>query len=95
MVDVLAAERGNSVSLRVRGAAMSYAAIVVNVLVTLLFTPFLIASLGMEGYGLVSLAIAFLSYLNILDFGVNDSLLRFFVKFRHDSAATQGFSVTG
>ena len=70
---------------------MAYGAIIVNVFVTLLFTPFLVRSLGKEGYGLVSLAIAFLSYLNILDFGINDSLLRFFVRYRNDRKAAQGF----
>jgi O-antigen/teichoic acid export membrane protein len=39
----------------------------------------------------MSLAIAFLAYLNVLDFGINDSLLRYFVGHRSEHAATQGF----
>lgn len=74
-----------------RSVTLSYASIVLSAAIALLFTPFLVSSLGIEGYGLMSLSIAFLAYLNIMDFGLNDSLIRYFVSHRDDSAATQGF----
>jgi len=74
-----------------QSVTLSYASILLSAAIALLFTPFLVSSLGMEGYGLMSLSIAFLAYLNIMDFGLNDSLIRYFVSHRDDSAATQGF----
>lgn len=66
-------------SKRVTGAAISYAQILIKLVITLLFTPFLVASLGVTGYGLFALVGAMATYLYILDFGMNDSVLRFFV----------------
>lgn len=74
-----------------KSVTLSYASIILSAVITLLFTPFLVSSLGIEGYGLMSLAIAFLAYLNMLDFGLNDSLIRYFVGHRDDRAETQAF----
>lgn len=78
-------------SQRINGAILSYVGILVNVVVALLFTPFLVSSLGQAGYGLLSIVVAFMAYLNMLDFGLNDSLLRYFVGHRKDREATSGF----
>lgn len=66
-------------SQRASGVALSYLLILVRLVVTLLFTPFLVSSLGVEGYGLYALVGALAAYLYILDFGMNDSVIRFFV----------------
>jgi O-antigen/teichoic acid export membrane protein len=68
----------------VTGVALSYLLILVKLIATLLFTPFLVASLGVEGYGLYALVGALAAYLYILDFGMNDSVLRFFVRNAND-----------
>lgn len=78
-------------SQRMSGVALSYLLIMVRLVITLLFTPFLVASLGTEGYGLFALAGAMAAYLYILDFGMNDSVLRFFVTHERDHAARDGF----
>lgn len=66
-------------SRRASGVALSYLLILVRLVVTLLFTPFLVSSLGVEGYGLYALVGALAAYLYILDFGLSDSVIRFFV----------------
>ena len=78
-------------SQKINGAILSYVGILVNIVVALLFTPFLITSLGQAGYGLLSIVLAFLAYLYMLDFGLNDSLLRYFVGHRRDREAMNGF----
>ena len=78
-------------SQKVKAAMISYLGILVNIVVALMFTPFLVSSLGKGGYGLLSIVIAFMAYLNMLDFGLNDSLLRYFVLHRQDREATNGF----
>ena len=78
-------------SQKVNAAIISYAGIMGNIVVALLFTPFLVSSFGPAGYGLLSIVIAFMAYLNLMDFGLNDSLLRYFVTHRKDKEATVGF----
>lgn len=73
-------------SKRASGVALSYLLILVKLVVTLLFTPFLVSSLGMEGYGIYALVGALAAYLYILDFGMNDSVLRFFVEHENEKA---------
>lgn len=75
----------------VTGVALSYLLILVKLVATLLFTPFLVASLGVEGYGLYALVGALAAYLYILDFGMNDSVLRFFVRDANDPVERERF----
>ncbi|MBL4680830.1 MAG: oligosaccharide flippase family protein [Pseudomonadales bacterium] len=70
---------------------MSYALIGVKLVVTLFMTPILVSSLGQEGYGLFVIVGAAAAYLYILDFGINDSVLRFFVAHEDDHEARDGF----
>lgn len=78
-------------SKRTSGALLSYLLILVKLVTTLLFTPFLVASLGVDGYGLYALVGALAAYLYILDFGMNDSVLRFFVTHENDPAERDRF----
>ena len=78
-------------SKRASGVTLSYLLIMVKLVVTLLFTPFLVRSLGVEGYGLYALVGALAAYLYILDFGMNDSVLRFFVEHENDKVERDGF----
>ena len=78
-------------SKRASGVALSYLLILVKLVATLLFTPFLVASLGVEGYGLYALVGALAAYLYILDFGMNDSVLRFFVRDAKDPVERDRF----
>lgn len=59
-----------------KGAIISYLAIIVNLIIGLLYTPWMIHEIGVSDYGLYSLVTAFLSYF-ILDFGLGDSVARF------------------
>jgi O-antigen/teichoic acid export membrane protein len=64
------------------GVILSYFSIVIGILIALVFTPFLLKTLGKEQYGLFILASSFVAYLSILDMGMNDSIVRFLVKYR-------------
>ncbi|WP_171006874.1 oligosaccharide flippase family protein [Shimia litoralis] len=78
-------------SKRVSGAALSYLLIFVKLVVTLFFTPILVSSLGVDGYGLYALVGALAAYLYILDFGMNDSVMRFFVAHENDTVERDVF----
>lgn len=78
-------------SQRISGAMLSYVHIGVKLCVTLVFTPILVSFLDQEGYGLFALVGAMAAYLYVLDFGLNDSVLRFFVAHEGDRELRDAF----
>ena len=67
---------------RKMGAFLSYISIIANTLVQLLYTPFLIKSLGQSEYGLYSLIASIISYLTVLDLGFGNALVVYTAKYR-------------
>lgn len=63
------------------GAVLSYIAIFVNIIATLLYTPWMKNQIGVENYGLYTLAISFIS-LFLMDFGISAAVSRFIAKYR-------------
>ncbi len=70
------------ISQRKAGLVLSYATIFVLSFVGLLFTPFLIASLGEIEYGLYQLMFATIGYVSLLDFGLGGTLTRYILKYK-------------
>ncbi|HAV51030.1 MAG TPA: hypothetical protein DCX75_13445, partial [Brevundimonas sp.] len=71
-------------SRRLNAAMLSYTQVAVRIVTTLVFTPILVRALGQEGYGLFSIVGALAAYFYMIDFGMNDGVMRFFV--RHETA---------
>ena len=63
------------------GALLSYLAILVNMVISLLYTPWIIDILGNSDYGLYTLATSVLSFF-IFDFGISSSISRFIALYR-------------
>ncbi len=63
-----------------RGAFMSYIAIAVNILAGLLYTPWMVAQIGQDNYGLYTLATSLISMF-LLDFGLSEAVSRFVSKY--------------
>lgn len=63
------------------GALISYLAIFINVAAMLIYTPWMKNQIGMENYGLFTLANSFITMF-LLDFGIGSSVARFVSKFR-------------
>lgn len=57
------------------GAILSYAVILVNMIVGLVYTPFLVRMLGKNEYGLFSLVSSVISYLTVLDMGFGNAII--------------------
>lgn len=72
----------NNSKQRKLGAILSYGSILVNTLITLLYTPFLIRMLGQSEYGLYSLVSSIIGYLTILDLGFGNALIVYTAKYR-------------
>lgn len=62
------------------GALMSYISLAINVLTGLIFTPWMISSIGRENYGLYTLAMSVIS-LFVFDFGLSSAVTRFLSKY--------------
>lgn len=67
------------------GALLSYITIILNTLVGLLYTPFMLRMMGQGEYGLYSLAASIISYLTILDLGFANALVRYTSKYRAEN----------
>lgn len=67
------------------GAALSYATIFLTNIVGLVLTPFIIRSLGSAEYGLYTMIGALVGYMSVLDFGLNNTIIRFIAKYRAEN----------
>jgi len=63
------------------GTVLSYAQMVINVLIGLLYTPLKIQSLGQSEYGLYSTVNSAISMLSILNFGFSNSYIRYYSRY--------------
>lgn len=64
------------------GAMLSYAHIALGALITLLYTPFMIRTLGKSEYGLYNTVASVISSLSVLSLGFGSSYVRFFSRLK-------------
>lgn len=67
---------------RKAGVILNYTSIAINMVVGLVYTPFLLAKLGQSEYGLYSLAASVIAYLTIFDLGFGNAIIRYTAKFK-------------
>ena len=77
------------------GAILNYMVIILNVMVGLLYTPFMLRMMGPSEYGLYSLVASTISYLTILDFGLGNAVIRYTAKFRAEGKHTEQYEMFG
>lgn len=77
------------------GAILSYVIIVVNALVGILYTPFMLRMLGQSEYGLYSLVASVIAYLTILDLGFENTIIRYTSKFRTEGKLQEQYEMFG
>jgi len=77
------------------GAALNYVIIGINALVGLLYTPYMLRTLGQNEYGLFSLVASVISYLTIFDFGFGNAIVRYTAKFRAENKTTEQYEMFG
>lgn len=63
-----------------RGAILSYAAVAFNAVAGLLYTPWMIASIGADDYALYTLSISIVNFF-LMDFGLGDAVSRFLSRY--------------
>ena len=72
------------------GVVLSYLLMFIEVLSTLLLTPFIIRTLGQAEYGVYKLSAAVNAYLLLLDLGVGNAITRYVAKYRAENDEAQG-----
>ena len=66
------------------GIILNYLFIFINLIVGLLYTPYMLGMMGQSEYGLYSLVASVIAYLTILDLGLGNALIRYTAKFRSE-----------
>lgn len=64
------------------GAVLSYVYIIVNMLVILVYQPFVLRTLGSSEYGLYQLAASVINYLTVMDLGFGNGIVVYSTKYR-------------
>lgn len=74
---------------RTNGVILSYLMIVIDIVVGIVFVPFLLQSLGADEYGLYKLLLSTASYLSVLDFGIGGTITQYVIKFKTEEQRQQ------
>jgi O-antigen/teichoic acid export membrane protein len=64
------------------GALLSYAVLLTNSLISILYTPIMLNLLGQSEYGLYSLANSATGYIGVLNFGLGNAVIRYTAKYK-------------
>lgn len=64
------------------GAVLAYISIILTIVIGIVITPYMLKKLGPSEYGLYTLIGGFVGYLTLLDFGINNAIIRFVAKHR-------------
>lgn len=67
------------------GIILSYIIILLNVIIGIVVTPFMVNTLGQSQFGLYKLIGAFVGYMSVLDFGLGNATIRYIVKYRQEN----------
>ena len=77
------------------GAALNYVIIILNMMVGLLYTPYMLRMMGQSEYGLYSFVASVISYLTVLDLGLGNAIVRYTAKFRAEGKITEQYEMFG
>lgn len=77
------------------GTILNYIVILLNTLVGLLYTPFMIRMMGKSEYGLYSLVASVILYLTVLDLGLGNAVVRYTAKFRAENKREEQYEMFG
>ncbi|MBQ5846984.1 MAG: oligosaccharide flippase family protein, partial [Selenomonadaceae bacterium] len=77
------------------GTILSYLNIIINICVGLVYTPFMMRALGQSEYGLYALIGSVAAYLNILDMGLANTLVRYTARNRAVGSRRQEAELNG
>lgn len=77
-----------------KGAIISYVSIFLNIIISFVYTPWMLNRIGASDYGLYSLINSFIAYF-IIDFGLSSAIARFVAKYRAEGNNTKVENILG
>ena len=77
------------------GVVLNYVVIILNTVVGLLYTPYMLRMMGQSEYGLYSLVASVIAYLTVLDFGFGNAIVRYTAKFRAEKKTEEQYEMFG
>lgn len=77
------------------GAILNYTVIVLNTLVGLVYTPYMLRMMGQSEYGLYSLVASVIAYLTVLDLGLGNAIIRYTAKYRAEGKLKEQYELFG
>lgn len=77
------------------GALLSYVVLVLQNLVGLLYTPFMLRMMGKSEYGLYSIAASIVAYLTVLDLGFGNAVVRYTAKYKAEGKVDEQHRMFG
>ena len=66
-----------------------------NIVIGILYTPYMLRMMGQAEYGLYSLVASVISYLTILDLGFGNAIIRYTAKFRKENKTEEQYEMFG
>ena len=69
-----------AINQRRAGAVLSYVALIINAITTLVYTPVILSFLSQSEYGVYQLIGSIIAYLSVMDMGLSTTLSRFYVE---------------
>ena len=64
------------------GSLLSYLSLILGTVVSLVYTPIMIERLGQSEYGVYSIVLPMVSYLNLFSFGLGSAYTRFYTRYK-------------
>ena len=77
------------------GAFLSYFSLLLSNVITLLYTPFMMNTMGQSQYGLYAAVFNVAGFLGILDFGFGNAIVRYTVSFKSQGRIDKVYSLFG
>ena len=77
------------------GAFLSYIIIILNNVIGLLYTPFMLRMMGQTEYGLYSLVASVVAYLTVFDLGFGNAIVRYTAKLRAEGDQKKQYEMFG
>lgn len=77
------------------GVVLNYVVIILNTIVGLLYTPYMLRMMGQSEYGLYSLVASVIAYLTVLDLGFGNAIVRYTAKFRAEKKTEEQYEMFG
>ena len=77
------------------GAMLSYISLILSTTISLVYTPFMVRTLGDGEYGIFTLVNSTISYLTILGFGFESSIVRYTAKYKAEGRHREEHSLHG